>query len=100
MSQPYIPDPAKIAARDKDVPWYVEDVGKKLGDTGRELFEKYSKIPADEVEAHIQKVVSAKYNYWRNSLMYVQRDEAWEVWPYPCIGGFSRCILFSLQICI
>ncbi|RFU29148.1 hypothetical protein B7463_g7183, partial [Scytalidium lignicola] len=56
----------------KDVPWYSKDVGDKLPPAARELLEKYSKIPSDEVENHISKV----------------RDDAWSVWPYPCLGGF------------
>ncbi|KAH8811716.1 hypothetical protein F5884DRAFT_855054 [Xylogone sp. PMI_703] len=56
----------------KDVPWYSKDLGDKLNPAARELLEKYSKVPADEVESHIAKV----------------RDDAWSVWPYPCLGGF------------
>jgi len=73
MANTNIPDAEiKIGRRDKDVPWYVEKVGPKLGDAARELLQSYSKVPANEVEDHIYKI----------------RDEAWNVWPYPCIGGF------------
>lgn len=47
----------KIDKRSKDVPWYNSDMGNKLGVSARELLEKYSKIPADEVENHVYSVV-------------------------------------------
>ncbi|KUJ18433.1 uncharacterized protein LY89DRAFT_746723 [Mollisia scopiformis] len=56
----------------KDVPWYSKDMTSQLGAPARDLLERYSKIPADEVETHIYSV----------------RDEAWQVFPYPCIGQF------------
>jgi len=50
---------AKIpeAPREKDVPGYNPEIRNKLGDSARELLEKYSKIPAAEVEDHIYKIV-------------------------------------------
>ena len=48
---------AKIEAREKDVPWYDPEIGKKLGDSTRELLENYSKVPAAEVEDHVYKIV-------------------------------------------
>ncbi|KAJ3580239.1 hypothetical protein NPX13_g327 [Xylaria arbuscula] len=42
-------------------------------DRFRELLEKYSKIPPEEVTAEILKI----------------RDKAWEVAKYPCIGHFT-----------
>ncbi|KAI9709808.1 MAG: hypothetical protein M1812_007600 [Candelaria pacifica] len=55
--------------RDKDVPWYTEDV-EAISDEARGLLVNYSKIPAENVNAHILRV----------------RDLAWNIWPYPCIG--------------
>jgi len=73
MAQTDIPDAEKrIGNRDKTVPWYNPDLGSKLTPSARQLFETYSKIPSDSVEDHVYKI----------------RDEAWDVWPYPCIGGF------------
>lgn len=58
MAQTDVPEAlAKIDRRSKDVPWYSSDMGNKLGDSARELLEKYSKIPADEVESHVYAVV-------------------------------------------
>ncbi|KUJ13956.1 uncharacterized protein LY89DRAFT_709008 [Mollisia scopiformis] len=73
MAQTDIPDAErKIGTRDKDVPWYNPDIGNKLSPSARELLETYSKILSAEVENHVKRI----------------RDQAWEVWPYPCIGGF------------
>jgi len=73
MAHTDIPDAmAKIEKRSKNVPWYNPDIGSKLGDSARELLEKYSKIPAGELESHV----------------YAIRDKAWQIWPYPCIGQF------------
>ena len=40
-----------------DVPWYNGDIGPKLGPKAREILEGYSKIPADQVESHVSKIV-------------------------------------------
>jgi hypothetical protein len=58
MAETDIPDAlAKIDNRDKDVLWYNPNLGKKLGDSARELLESYSKIPAEDVENHVYKIV-------------------------------------------
>jgi hypothetical protein len=91
MAQTDIPDALqKIEAREKDVPWYNPDIGNKLGDSARELLENYSKIPAAEVEDHVYKIVRypPMTNLGPAANDPLQRDEAWQVWPYPCIGGF------------
>ncbi|KAG4438614.1 hypothetical protein IFR05_005897 [Cadophora sp. M221] len=62
---------AKIDPRDKNNSWYDLTL-KNLGSSGRELLENYSKIPSAEVEDHVYKI----------------RDEAWNIFPYPCIGEF------------
>ncbi|RDW67588.1 hypothetical protein BP6252_08984 [Coleophoma cylindrospora] len=73
MAQTNIPGATeKIDARSKDVPWYSESIGSKLDGAARDLLANYSKIPADQIEEHVYKI----------------RDKAWQVWPYPCIGGF------------
>lgn len=45
-------------ARSRKLPWYQDLLGNKLSPEARKLFEQYSKIPAQEVEAHIYRVVS------------------------------------------
>ncbi|KAL9026911.1 MAG: hypothetical protein Q9196_004494 [Gyalolechia fulgens] len=49
--------------------WYYPDI-EVLPDATRELFERYSAVPAEEVIDHIQKM----------------RSRAFEIYPYPCIG--------------
>lgn len=51
-------DPDEVAKGDTNVPWYANSIGARLGKSARELLENYSKIPADEVESHVFKIVS------------------------------------------
>ena len=44
-------------SRTKERPWFHSSIGETLTPTGRELFEKYSKIPAAEVDDHLYKAV-------------------------------------------
>lgn len=44
--------------RDGNVKWYSEDISQRLQPSARELLEKYSKIPPDEVESHVYTIVS------------------------------------------
>jgi SAM-dependent methyltransferase len=60
-----------VGSRDKTVAWYNPKL-ENLPEQTRELLKTYSQIPEERIEAHIHEV----------------RDEAWEVWPYPCIGQF------------
>ena len=45
-------------ARSRKLPWYQASLDNKLSPEARKLFEQYSKIPAQEIETHIYKVVS------------------------------------------
>jgi hypothetical protein len=49
----------KIGSRDKDVPWYTDSIGTRLGPATRKLLEEYSHIPAEQVESHIFAVVGS-----------------------------------------
>lgn len=40
----------------KDVPWYEKEV-QYFSPAGRELLEKYSHIPPNEVDAHVHEIV-------------------------------------------
>jgi len=55
--------------RDMKSNFYIQHLDT-ISDETRSLLEEYSKIPADQVKPHCMKV----------------RDEAWQVFPYPCIG--------------
>ncbi|KAF1359799.1 hypothetical protein EJ07DRAFT_165895 [Lizonia empirigonia] len=53
-------------------PWYVKDL-VDLQPKTKELFETYSKIPSDDVVSHITKT----------------KDQAFKIFPYPCLGHWS-----------
>ncbi|MCJ1391923.1 hypothetical protein MMC18_004790 [Xylographa bjoerkii] len=61
----------RVGDRNKDVPWYSEEL-EGVGPAAREVLEKYSKIPPEQVVPHVLEI----------------RDRAWQIWPYPCIGQF------------
>ena len=48
-------------------PWYHEVLQHELTAEARQLLEKYSKIPPDQIESHIYKIVS-------DLPMYIQRE--------------------------
>lgn len=54
----------------KEVAWYSSDIQNNIRPEMRDLLLNYSKIPAEDLVAHISKV----------------RDRAWDVSPFPCIG--------------
>ena len=47
---------AKADRFSKDVPWYHKEI-EDFSPAGRELLEKYSHIPPDEVDAHVFEIV-------------------------------------------
>ncbi|KAK8214704.1 hypothetical protein M8818_002284 [Zalaria obscura] len=51
----------QVGTRDKSVPWYTSSV-KDVSEGTRELLEKYSHIPRDQIIPHILKVVSTLPN--------------------------------------
>lgn len=78
-------------SRSKNVPWFQSKLGSNLTPAGRALFQTYSGIPATEVEAHIYKNVSSLLPFSslpRLDIDIFQRDSAWEIFPWPCIGEF------------
>lgn len=67
--------------QDKNVAWYDEKPrDDQLTREARDLLEGYSKIPPEEVEDHVVKL----------------HNEAWKIFPYPCIGQF-RFLDLSLR---
>ncbi|KAL2289898.1 hypothetical protein FJTKL_01179 [Diaporthe vaccinii] len=84
--QPRLPDgrqfysaASQIGSRDRSVAWYDKTFSGVPADA-RELLEKYSKIPPDEVEPHVLSMVGEDR---------LHRDKAWDIYPYPCIGQFK-----------
>lgn len=41
-----------------EVAWYTDAIGPKLGATARQILEGYGKIPANQLESHVSKIVS------------------------------------------
>jgi SAM-dependent methyltransferase len=63
---------AEMAARQKEKPFYKATL-QSIDPDVRKIFEEYAGIPPAEVLSHVQTV----------------RDQAWELFPYPCMGLFS-----------
>ncbi|KAE8447545.1 hypothetical protein EG329_010675 [Mollisiaceae sp. DMI_Dod_QoI] len=64
----------------KDVAWYIADEDlPELDSQAYEILVNYSHIPPDSVRAHVLK----------------KREEAWKIFPFPCIGQM-RFLDFSL----
>ncbi|KAI3398216.1 hypothetical protein diail_9693 [Diaporthe ilicicola] len=72
---------SQIGSKDRNLTWYDKTFSGVPADC-RELLEKYSRIPPEEVESHVISM----------------RDKAWDVFPYPCIGQFKflRLSLYGL----
>ncbi|KAJ5389551.1 uncharacterized protein N7496_000619 [Penicillium cataractarum] len=68
------PGPNYMLSEDYDphtLPWYEPEL-QDVEPEARQLLEKYSKIPSDEVVQHVNNM----------------RDRAFAVFPYPCVGAF------------
>jgi SAM-dependent methyltransferase len=63
---------AEIVARLKEKPYYKATL-QSIDPDVRKIFEEYAGIPPEEVLSHVQTV----------------RDQAWELFPYPCMGMFT-----------
>ena len=64
-------DAEAIKKNSRGVSWYVPELVKPRPEAWK-LLEEYSKIPLDQVNAHVISV----------------RERAWDIFPYPCIGRF------------
>jgi hypothetical protein len=47
----------------RSLPWYVPNIGTKLGDKMRILLEDYGGIPRYQQQEHIHRIVSEPRNY-------------------------------------
>src|SRR5271155_3507202 len=63
---------AEMAARLKEKPFYKATL-ESIDPDARKILEEYAGIPPAEVLSHVQAV----------------RDQAWEIFPYPCMGMFT-----------
>ncbi|KAI1859327.1 hypothetical protein JX265_010330 [Neoarthrinium moseri] len=70
-----------VFSKNKSVGWY-DKTGPHLQPEARELLERYSGIPSESVLDHILAI----------------RDQAWEVYAYPCIGQFRFLDLSMIRL--
>jgi SAM-dependent methyltransferase len=63
---------AELGARLKERPFY-KPILRSIDPDARQILESYAGIPPDQVLTHVQNI----------------RDQAWELYPYPCMGMFS-----------
>ena len=83
--------PVPYGARSVSWPWYHHTITTELTADARTLLEQYSKIPPDRVEPHIYRIVSFYLSNSKSSPQLTricQRDKAWGIFPWPCIGEF------------
>lgn len=80
-----------MGTRDKSVGWYANSL-KTITSEQRDLLENYSHVAPKDILTHIHKLVSHLHlNFKYQScilIKYIKRDQAWEIYPYPCIGQF------------
>ncbi|KAJ3579598.1 hypothetical protein NPX13_g961 [Xylaria arbuscula] len=99
------PEYAKAQDRAK-VPFYTPDITSRLVPETQDLLEKYSNVPRDQQVKHVHLIVSSlpatmiespmslgevKLDTIRiasneNLTLAAQRDKAWDIRAYPCIG--------------
>src|SRR2546429_6978531 len=70
---------AEMAARLKEQPFYMATL-EFIDPDARKILEEYAGIPPAEVLSHVQAV----------------RNQAWEMFPYPCMGMFT---FVKMRIC-
>ena len=61
LPKDYLESKERLAKDPTQLPWYLNDL-ENLKPEARELFEKYSKVPADQVVAHIKTSVRVEIN--------------------------------------
>ncbi|KAL9601636.1 MAG: hypothetical protein Q9219_002356 [cf. Caloplaca sp. 3 TL-2023] len=64
--------PVPDGARSVSWPWYHHVLTNELTPDAKKLLATYSRVPPDEMEAHIYSI----------------RDKAWGIFPWPCVGEF------------
>lgn len=87
--------PVPDGARSVSWPWYHHILTTELTVEARALLQQYSKIPAQDVENHVYRIVSHYFQASDPDLPQsnqltskLQRDKAWGIFPWPCIGEF------------
>lgn len=86
------PTPGTDASQCQNLPWFQSKIGDSLTPACRQLLEEYSGVKSSEVESHVYKIVSlpipmSPLPCCSTDAPY-QRDMAWEIFPWPCVGNF------------
>lgn len=86
---------ARIIPRSKDLPWYQASYGSRLTAQTHDLLKNNAKIPPQDISSHIYQIVRLLPTplFHRNKIILTtppspQRDQAWAIFPFPCIGEF------------
>ncbi|KAJ2986314.1 hypothetical protein NUW58_g5087 [Xylaria curta] len=81
--------PRDHLARSTELPWYHEKFESKLQPPFCRLLQEWSGIAPGDIVPHIYQVVGSLEFLEPQSLTDIQREKAWEVFPWPCIGQFA-----------
>jgi len=76
--------PHRHGTRDKSAGWYQPTLDS-ITEAQRDLLENYSHIPPEKVIPHILEIVSRPFPF-QDPVLTTQRDRAWDIHPFPCIG--------------
>ena len=100
-------DSSKPASASADMPNYYNPNDPEIEATARKIFTEYAGIPEEAIVPHVKAVVSnptvtlQKENYAkkdeeeeeeeaaRADNVLAQREKAWSLFPYPCIGQYA-----------
>lgn len=109
MDEPNATVRPTIGSRDKTVGWY-DQTFHGIEPAARQLLEEYSHIAPEEVDQYVIAMVRYRETLFPLTCPFahtqkyrratdqptLQRDKAWEIFPYPCIGQF-RFLNLSLS---
>jgi hypothetical protein len=60
--------PGPYSDRSKNNPAYSEEIGENLGPLARDLLVNYSKIPPEDLEDHVKKIVTSPSSAETNNI--------------------------------
>ena len=87
----------QVDAPNNSAPWYIPSMGPRLKSDTRAFYAAYVGIQGAELEQHLLKIVSYNILVTRHDTNSSQRDQAWPLSRYPCVGnwGFLYCPLIA-----
>lgn len=93
-----------IGSKDKSVGWYDKSF-PGVNPDARNLLETYAHIAPEKVDDYAVEMVRTRHSVFECSVLgfrphgltfRIQRDRAWDIFPYPCIGQFR---FLDLALC-